>query len=277
MSACLPHFFRCAINDKLRELVKRVREFSMRLLAEPTPLRLLDVSLNVAFVRVERSKDKRDEIIEHVLRLLTQTGGFDAALVFLSARGLTVCPCFFPVFSAIMKLRKVLEPGMTQIALIGHRFACKAHASALEMLADPTKVAVALWLAQFDMDCEETAILLGKAQSETDLNSSSQREPISDVSCDWTEPNLSYNCTIRNLSSDIDFKVVGAQTQSLVPVGLADFDPIEGLNSTAIVGRVELLPAHEPLPELLEFEPTDGNVASDTSPGGSADDDLLTF
>jgi hypothetical protein len=56
MSARLPHFFRRAINDKLRELV-------MRLLVEPTPLPLLDVYLKAALARAERSNDKRDYLI----------------------------------------------------------------------------------------------------------------------------------------------------------------------------------------------------------------------
>jgi hypothetical protein len=42
----------------------------------------------------------------------------------------------------------------------------QSHTSALELLADPAKAAAALWLAQSDMDCEETAILLGKTQSD---------------------------------------------------------------------------------------------------------------
>jgi hypothetical protein len=287
MAPCLPHFLAHALGDRqLGEVQRQIAARLPTLLVSPVSILLLKTYVKTAVARgtdlatVATSWAGRSppdgyhfsESITEILTHLEKSGGFDAVLNFLRDKLLLDGVRFFPVFVAILRLRRSIGdsklPRLTaDLTKIGAALSCRAHGRALEMLSDRSRTTVALGLSQFNVDCEETAILLGDAPGDAECEddfepltghfsseSGALFERISGVDVDWAEAITPLPPSVLSPPGE---EAEPACVRMGVSVGLGDFEPILGAPSFGASGDFEPITPHGHLilEALTEFDP----------------------
>jgi hypothetical protein len=276
LSPCLPHFLSHAPVDLQRQITATLPA----LIVAPVSLFLLKAYLKTASKSDLSLPDgyQFSEAITEILNTLSGNGGLEAIIPFLKNQLLCDGIRFFPVFVAILRLRKTLNDTQaprlaSELAQIGAGLACRAHGSALAMLGDRGRTSVALGLSQFDGDCEETALLLRHGEVPDDQEGEEQFEPISGDPAalfesisggewDWAEAITPLPPSVLSPPDDDFAAGLGhSGPKAVVSVGLGDFEPLltDHFFPSGEIFEPITPHGHSLMDAIEEFEPVGGD------------------
>jgi hypothetical protein len=198
MSPVLPAILSVALNDRqLSDFAKQIFPFVPTLLINPTHRSFLKVYLKTAVARAQKMSSPGErlaflmnivmvychddlcdchliaDVFYELIKFSLKNHGLSAIWDLVNAKLLAPDFRFFSIFVALLRLGKKLcrkpivdaEQFTSELKEIGKTIECKCHAAAWQMIGEAGRMGLALQLAQFEGDCEESAFLMGEREA----------------------------------------------------------------------------------------------------------------